>query len=78
MKNIKASVVSVLRICTQILYTSYEIEASYFVYTTGGFNEPCSKSITVCARLMALCPYRFQMRTWHAIVCLRQHRHCSW
>ena len=35
----KASIVSVLRICTHILYTSYEIEAFYLVYTTAGLYE---------------------------------------
>jgi len=39
----KASIVSVLRICTHILYTSYEIEASYLVYTTAGLYESWSE-----------------------------------
>jgi len=67
----KASIVSVLRICTHILYTSHEIEASYLVYTTGGIMN-LVRICHNCARLMAPCPYQFHLRPSHGTAYLRQ------
>ena len=50
---------SVLHISTHILYTSYETEAFYLLYTTAGFMNIAKNVISVCTTLMALCPISF-------------------